>query len=244
MASKATIRRQKSAQDVIASGKTHKVMIASEMAKAFGEDIIPAVELIIDRTSADLSAKTEAMVAADDAHLAELRDDPSQRTERDNLTDELHDRTVTVRGQLDALFGPEYVTRTGFEGDTPDDAVALLRLVKTVLTNLVEIKPPESRVPGYTFDATVWQKQLSEPLDRLDALVTKVAEEERQAEATLTAKHASISEFDRAFSCTASLISTLLEIAGEDELADRVRPSTRRKGQTNEVARMKNVESA
>ncbi len=39
-----------------------------------------------------------------------------------------------------------------------------------------------------------------------------------------------------AFSCTAKMLGALLETAGERDLARRVRPSSRRSGQSAEVA--------
>ena len=73
MASKATVKRQKSAEKVMAAGRTHKETIARKMGGLYGEEIIPATEMIVDKTVDDLSAKTEAMVRADDAHQEELR---------------------------------------------------------------------------------------------------------------------------------------------------------------------------
>ena len=77
---------------------------------------------------------------------------------------------------------------------------------------------------------------LAELLERMEGLYAKVADEERQAQATLEAKNKAIAVYDHAFSITASLVSTLLNAAGEKELAKRVRPSARRPGQTNEDA--------
>ena len=53
---------------------------------------------------------------------------------------------------------------------------------------------------------------------------------------TQQTKNRAIEENDRIFSLTATLLSTLLEAAGEKTLARRVRPSTRHPGQTIEAA--------
>jgi hypothetical protein len=52
----------------------------------------------------------------------------------------------------------------------------------------------------------------------------------------LVEKREAMSAYDSGFSATADLISTLLKLAGEDELAKRVGPSVRRPGQTIEDA--------
>jgi hypothetical protein len=63
-----------------------------------------------------------------------------------------------------------------------------------------------------------------------------LATELRESEATQTAKDKAIVAYDRTFSRVATLAGALLEIAGESELAKRVRPSTRRPGRTVEDA--------
>jgi hypothetical protein len=45
-----------------------------------------------------------------------------------------------------------------------------------------------------------------------------------------------MARYDATFSQTATLVSTFLAIAGESELARRLRPSTRKRGQTIEHA--------
>ncbi len=75
------------------------------------------------------------------------------------------------------------------------------------------------------------------PATKLDDSLDEVAKEEREAEATLVEKRASMDAYDRAFSLTANLAGTLLELAEETELARRVRPSQQRPGQTAADAR-------
>ena len=56
----------------------------------------------------------------------------------------------------------------------------------------------------------------------------------RDADQTLVDKREAMGRYDRTFSTTANLISHMLRAAGEVELATRVRPSTRKPGQTVE----------
>ena len=64
-----------------------------------------------------------------------------------------------------------------------------------------------------------------------------MAGEKTKAVTTMVNKHESMEQYDRTFSAAANLISTLLKVSGESELARRVRPSTRKPGQTVEVAK-------
>jgi len=158
------------------------------------------------------------------------------RQNRDELSAQVYEHLVNTRSQLEVVCGSDYVARLGFSGNTPDDPVEVTRLAKVTADNLSSLPPPASKLPGYTFDPAAFSAPLYEKASQLADLVSQVATEEREAEASMMAKRETIEEYDAAFSCTANIISALLQNAGEKELADRVRPSTRRSGQTKEVA--------
>ncbi|MDJ0761389.1 MAG: hypothetical protein QNJ97_00250 [Myxococcota bacterium] len=236
MASKATVQRQKSAQKVIAAGRTHKQLITASVAQRYGKDSGPAVDLLVTRITDDLEAKVTDMIQQDDAHEAELRDDPEIRNQRDSVSARIRDRLIETREQLAAICGPTYVAKLGFSGKTPGDPVAVKRLAQTLIANLAAVPAPTPKIPGYQLDPELWRAPLAQLVDQIEGVVSQVATEEREAEATLTAKRAAIATYDEAFSATANLLSTLLSLAGEKDLAKRVRPSTRRSGQTAEDA--------
>ena len=236
MASKSTLRRQKSAGKVAASGRTHKKLMSEAMGGIFGEEIIKPVDTVVDMTADHLESKSDAMVKADDAHLEELRDDTTARDGRDEDVDAAHDEVVTNRAQLTTIMGDKYVARLGFEGDTPEEPLELARVVGAVVTNLTKIPAPEPLIEDYTFNPSKWAAKISKTLGKLEGAVAEVNKEVREAEATLSAKNDAIEDYDRAFSVTANLFSALLDAAGKKDLAKKVRPSTRRAGQTVEDA--------
>ncbi len=86
------------------------------------------------------------------------------------------------------------------------------------------------------FPLSEWADKLSKTLGKLEESVAEVNNEVREAEATLSVKNDAIKDYDRAFSVTANLFSALLDAAGKKDLAKKVRPSTRRAGQTVEDA--------
>jgi hypothetical protein len=191
---------------------------------------------LVEASTDQLAAETAEMVRCDDAHEEELRDDPEARARRDAACDKVHDALVTVREQLTTICGAAYVAKLGFDAPTPVSPVEVLRLGTTVVTNLEETPPPAPLVPGYQVDPELWRAPLAALVERLDGITSAVAAEKKEAEATLVAKHAAIEGYDRTFSETANLVSVLLAVAGEKELAKRVRPSSRRPGQTAENA--------
>jgi hypothetical protein len=95
-------------------------------------------------------------------------------------------------------------------------------------------KSKAPRFEGMAFDPKPWKNKISKPLARLISALTKTATEEREAEQTIADKRQAIAAYDEVFSKTAGLISSLLRIAGEEELADRVRPVKSRPGQISD----------
>jgi hypothetical protein len=131
-----------------------------------------------------------------------------------------------------AIYGEAHMRRLGFEGTTSRDPVALDRLAALVLDNAATVTPPKARRKGLVLDAADWTAPLSESKQKLSSALSKVATERREAQVTQVAKNKSVDRYDKVFSTTATLVSALLSAAGESELAKRVRPSTRRIGET------------
>ncbi|MSP60525.1 MAG: hypothetical protein EXR72_09330 [Myxococcales bacterium] len=120
----------------------------------------------------------------------------------------------------------------GLTGTTPQDPVALSRFAGSTVKALGEKKLPPSRVEGATFHAAKWAARIGGEQAQVEAALADVAREAREAEGTLTQKNSAISAYDDRFTRGASFLSGLFGLAGERELAARVRPSTRRPGQT------------
>ncbi len=93
-------------------------------------------------------------------------------------------------------------------------------------------KLPKSRVRGATFRAEDWVERLDDRITPLEKAIDVVAREVREAEGTQATKNRALEAYDETFRKVATLLSATLSIAGEDELASRVRPTARRPGRT------------
>ncbi|HCF56968.1 MAG TPA: hypothetical protein DFS52_03100, partial [Myxococcales bacterium] len=142
-----------------------------------------------------------------------------------------------LRETVGFIYGDGAQRDLGLEARPPVDPTALHSLGKMVLERMSNWTPPAtSRIEGYTFDKAGWTTKLTGQLEPLGSALTSLAREKRESETTQQTKNRAIEENDRIFSLTATLLSTLLEAAGEKTLARRVRPSTRHPGQTIEAA--------
>jgi hypothetical protein len=234
--SKMITDRVKSGSSVLAAGQTHLATIVAKLDAEYGTGTGKAAGELLNRLMTGLANRSEAMQAADQAHAQELSDDSAPRTQRDELANTLRDKLLQIRTFVGANFGPSTEQSLGFSGNTPSDPLQLQRLSELVLEQLQTTDLSQPLLPLVKVKATDLRAMLADDTAKLNAALKAVAQENREAEATIVAKRQATEAYDKTFSLTATLCSHLLQIAGETELAGRIRPSSRRSGQTAEVA--------
>lgn len=236
MASKQVVDREKSANAVVAVSETQSEATGDALGKLLkpyvkkGESApdFAMVLLLIGR--AIESAKVR-MVNADAAHEAELGDDDGVRAARDAARDVLSDKLVELREVLTGAFGAAMASAI-LSGPTPQDPALLVRFAGEVVTALGRVKLPPSRIKGAKLDKAETAAEITDLQTALDKRIKSVAREVREAQATLEAKNQELAAYDAIFAGGAKALEGLLLLAGKTELAAKVKPSSRRPGQT------------
>ena len=232
MPSKQVSDRAKADTSVRAALSENEKKIVEGVLKQLG--LAPEViSALLQAMSSTLESATGTMVAADTAHMNELGDDAAPRVERDQQAERVADELSALRDAVTVAYGAPALRTLGFDGRTPVDPVQLQLLGSQVVENLGKWKAPgPSRLPGFELQPELWSAKLNAPLVSLSSALEAVAREKREADTTLVAKNRAIEDWDKTFSLTATILSALLELVGERELARRVRPSRRRPGMT------------
>ena len=236
MGSKLVINRQKSSETVQSAGKNYEGKMVAKTGELLGAEAGQAVGVLVRSATARLNELTQDMVTADDNHLNEIADDSQAIANRDEAVSAVRASIMEIREICGTVYGPDYVRQLGISGNTPTDPVQLERLATQVLGNFDTVQQPASARFGLNLDVTQLKEQLAPKVATLTTALAAISEDVRQADMKLVEKRDAMNAYDSGFSATADLISTLLKLAGEDELARRVRPSTRRPGQTVEDA--------
>ena len=236
MGSKLVINRQKSSETVQSAGKNYEGIMVAKTGALLGEEAGQAAGVLVRSATARLGELTQNMVTADDRHLNEIADDAQTLGTRDEAVASTRAGLMEVRELCGTVYGPEYVRKLGFDGNTPSDPVQLERLATQVLANFDTASRPATARFGLNLDVTQLKEQLAPEVAALTAALAAISEDVRQADMKLVEKRQAMDVYDKGFSATADLISTLLKLSGEEELAKRVRPSVRRPGQTIEDA--------
>jgi hypothetical protein len=230
MASKMVLDRERSALQVAQAAETHAQAVAEKLKAVLGEGAPDAAA--IRALGAVVRRDAAALVAADAAHEAELADDVAPRAARDAAVEAVYRLLGEVRASTAVAFGEAVATELGFAGTTPREPVALAALATTVGGRLPKLRDRAPVVPGLRFDPAPYEAALPPAVAALRASLDDVRREAREAETTYTAKQRALATYDERFGAAASALTGLFHLAGEHELAARVRPSVRRPGRT------------
>jgi len=228
--------RQKSSDSVQAACTTHRDAMAQGLASTLDDlSLATHVTAIIDKAALRLGQHKQAMVDADDENIREKGEDTTARENHHAAVATLRQNLVDLRSAVAEVLGDEAVRTLGYDGATPKDDVQLERLAASVIKSLSKLTM-EPRIPGFSFNPAPWQARIEERADAVASTRSLLATEVRETEGTQTNKDKAREQYDQTFSRVATLASALLAIAGERELAGRVRPSRRRPGQTADDA--------
>ncbi len=236
MSSKSVTDRSKSVELVTHALRASAVSASTQITGRLkpylksGESM-PDLALLFELLARGVESHGAAMRKADEAHAAELSDDAEPRSRRDQAHDRTHDAVVEIKEAVGSLFGELWLGKLQLPNPIPQDPVVLERAASDFLGALERTKLPAPKLKGVgAFDASHWKTMLEEPVKTLRASLGDVARETREAEVTLKEKSRAVAAHDAFFSLAAGLGVSLLRLAGEDELAARLRPSGRRPG--------------
>lgn len=227
---------------VLSSLQVHGPEVSQELEKILFPNGAPAhlsVSELLGALADALHQSTEALREADLAHAAELSDDEAPRAARDQGVIDLRARLMSIRGTLSSVFGSAIVTAYGLAGDTPEDADLLLHRASSVAGLLAERPLVEQpRQAGVSVDAKALGHSLEEPMKRLKIALGDVRREEREAQLTLKGRNEAAVVWNSRYQGVADAATGIFELVGQADLADRVRPTARRRvGMTEESDR-------
>jgi len=130
---------------------------------------------------------------------------------------------------LNRLLGQSGFLSSKTAARPPPLVAALAAIVAKRLSKLASLKPI---VEGVTISIETLGRGLAEEAAKLRATNTATNREKKEAEGTLVVKQREVARHATLFRGSASGIEGLARIAGQDELAERVRPSPIKPGVT------------
>ena len=244
--STATIERRRAVADLAASlaaqGDTAAASLEQRLATVLeqGEEM-PDVRLLLRLLERLVRRAGDGLEEADgDRFVRAMRLKVLQEETR-KAKAELHGKVVKVRKALVDLYGSAPVRfQFGLAERTPRGTADLADEARRLAVRLAhpDLVLPESRAAELTPDVDVWVRSLKAPAARLDRLLTEMERRRVGAGDGVLEQRRALDACDETYLQVARTAEALFALAGEKELARRLRPTVKRQRKRPEIVRM------
>lgn len=219
---------------VVTAARTHGPGLAPALAAqavlAQGQDDAPSAEdfaAMFESLAAMLSSAAGGLEQAALDHSAEQADDIAPRTARDKTADALLSLMVQLRATVETALGSAGLATYGLEGDTPRLPKALSSHAANVTALLAKAPVEVTTDLGTTFSSTAAITALTARKSQLDTALADVDREARELEDALGKRNQAIARWTDTYQGAANTLTGLFRLAGRNDLAERVRPTSR-----------------
>lgn len=238
--SKAVSDRMAITRTLTSALEVHGAEVATALDAALFPEGAPAncdVRVLLLALQGYAQRALDEVVAKDQAHAVELADDGEPRQAREASRGALRECMIGIRSTLEGVYGGRILGAYGLTGETPIDADALVHSASTT-EDLLRNRPLTEQPLrlGVTVDAIALANELHGRIGALRTALGDVRREEREAQVTREARNASLLKWNWTYQGLADVTTGLFEVAGHAALADRVRPTARRRAGMTEEA--------
>lgn len=224
--------RQRGYETLNIAAEQHVAPVAEEIEQLLAPVLkkgekLPDVRLLAELGLRLITQDHDAMVEKDEDHDVEIDGDsePRERCEAARL--DLRAECVGAREVCRPIYGTAALRRMGFGNETPEDARLLDRFVGELIKHL-KGKLPEPVRKDVKWDVKGTIARLEKKRATLNKARADVQREERKAQLTRRARDGAIATFDDHFGRVAGFYSALFRLAGMHDLAEKLRPTTRK----------------
>ncbi|MDI3288880.1 hypothetical protein [Polyangium sp. 15x6] len=171
-----------------------------------------------------------SLEAADRAHAAELADDDGYRAARDERGAELKNVYSSLRELVTRSYGPAVADAYGLGSALPEDPQHLLGLAGQA-EKLLRERPltEQPKIKSLTLSPIAAADDLAVAMAALRSALQDVEREKREAQLTQNAKDELMTRWGSVYPGVADTLAGLFTLARRPALADRVRPTARRR---------------
>ncbi len=174
----------------------------------------------------------DAMVDADADYLKQRAAFADLQLESERSTGKLNGSILSLRSTCEGLLGKDSLRPLGLDFNIVQDPQGALRQGETVRERLVssegELTPERWVKASLVRDELV--SELDGDLVEVRTMVRRLIEQRKVVDTAKVRKDQTLEEFDRQFIPIARVLEATFRVAGETELADRIRPTVRQLG--------------
>lgn len=197
-------------------------------------DVPVVFQFLLGPLVAILEAAREFMIQADRQNRDQVVSAATSRRLLNSTFKEVSPLVSGLRDAFRAAYGSDTTVDIGFASRQPERADEMFEQAQHLLDRLAKDGSglPESRFSNVFLDPANLAAEVEPQIMRLGEAVDNANREARQAESTKLAKDDAVAAFDRTFLWAARCVESMFKLVELDEIAKRVRPSTRRPGVT------------
>ncbi len=184
-----------------------------------------------DHMDRELSTIENGLITAEDRHVRKQVQIEKLRQQSKTFTTELYRKQTSARAVLTGLYGTDHGFELGaLTGKTPQVAHSLIQQVDQTIKLLrhPELPLPPPIIAGVAPDFTLLADDLEAALTSLETSRIEYQQTLKEADQTRSLTQAAITACDRIFQPVVSSLESTFRLAGETELASRIRTSSRR----------------
>lgn len=228
--SKTTSDQLKFSERVEQATAQHGEPIAEKVTRKFWGTETPPISLVlvVRALLVLLQFASRALRAADIKYSDELADDDPVRAERNVALQALRVLFLQVQGSVVSTYGDAYARKVGLLGRLQDRPDIFARRAQKVVRLMRSTPVPAPLLEGVTADIPLLATKLESAAVRLEDAVTAVGVEKVEADAAFAAREDAALYWQRVVRLVANFMVGLAEIAGEYNIASRIRPTDRR----------------
>ncbi|HRI69991.1 MAG TPA: hypothetical protein PK156_37435, partial [Polyangium sp.] len=218
---------------VLAAIRIHGPEVATIVEETLVPNGVPAnltIAAVIAAIGAHLGRTTDALVAADRAHTIELSDDDGFRRIRDERALDLKELLSTLRTNLLRNYPSGVAGAYGLPAVMPDDAPALLVLagnVESLLRSRPLTETPKNQ--SLKLDPVIAANDVKSSAEALRDSLANIDREKREAQLTQNTKNEAMAAWAKVYGPTADGAAAFFALGGRLDLAQRVRPTARKR---------------
>ncbi len=196
------------------------------------EETLPDLATLFELYGRKLESYGDAMVATDEAYLAELARLAEVRAEGAAPTRSLKDKILSLRATCQGLFGEDTLGPLALDFNLAQDVQGVLRQAEIIRERVASSDKElvSDRWVNGSLDHESSARELDPEIEVLHQVVQRLVEQGKRVDTAKVRKDKALEDFDRQYILIARAVESTFRVAGETDLADRIRPSVRQLG--------------
>ena len=196
------------------------------------EETLPDLTTPLELYGRKLQSYGATMVATDEAYLTELAKLDQMRAEGAAPTRILKDKILSLRSTCQGLFGEETLGPLALDFNLAQGVRGVLRQAEIIRERVVgsDQELASDRWVNGSLDRESSARELDSEIDVLGRIVERLVEQGKRVDTAKVRKDDALETFDRQYILIARAVEATFRVAGETDLADRIRPTVRQLG--------------